>query len=233
MASVEEECLNAFNCANGGKYKVLKLLPKLRNPESVRDNSHLGWKGCTLVHRAARRDWDDVCKLLVEQYNCDPTTESDRLVSPLHTACDYGSVASIKYLLSLPSVLRRINDKSVDGNTPLHCACLNDNLATTEILLNTNSVNITEKNNEGLTPIEMLHRYSYNQFAQFVKIIDWSTQFMVKSSFNVFLVGNTAAGKSTLAAAMLELTRDAPTQHGRISNVKELTAGVIPTQCEG
>ena len=62
--------------------------------------------------------------------------------------------------------------------------------------------------------------------------IDWSTQLPVKSFFSVFLVGNSGAGKSTLAATMLELTRY-PTQHGRVSNVEGLTAGIVPTQCPG
>ena len=167
MTSVEKECLDAFG--RGGKEIALKLLPRLRSPESIR-SSRNGWKGCTLVHYAACHDWDDVCKLLVEQYNCDPTTVSNHVVSPLHTACVYGSVASIKYLLSLPSVLRNVNDKSACGNTPLHYACLYQRLTVIEILLNTSSVNVIEKNNEGLTPIEMLHNYSYNEMVILVML---------------------------------------------------------------
>ena len=230
MARVKKECLDAFCCGN--KEEVLKLLPKLRSPESIRDSGE-GWEGCTLLHHAVYHGWEDVCELLVEQYNCDPTIVSDSGNSPLHIASACGKKASVKYLLSLPSVLRRIKDKDNEGDTPLHLACLYGEFAVIEILLETNSVNITEENNLGLTPVEMLRHYSYNMFIQLADKIDWNTQLLVKSFFNVVLVGNSAAGKSTLAAVMLELTRAPPTQHGRISNVKELTAGMVPTQCKG
>ena len=228
MAEVEEECLHEFVFER--KEKVLKLLPKLRSPDTIRNRSLVD---ATLVHHAASNDWQDVCKLLVEEYNCQPTSVSDSLSSPLHYAYSYGNEATVKYLLSLPSVLRTINDKNKWGNTPLHNACGNGHFAVIEILLESNSVNITEENDEGLTPIDMLRNYCYDKLARLANKIDWRTQLLVKSFFNVFLMGNSAAGKSTLAAVMLELTRDAPTQHGRISNVEKLTAGVVPTQCKG
>ena len=139
----------------------------------------------------------------------------------------------MKYLVTLP--LRRINDKDTrDCRTPLHCACWYCSTSSViEILLETNAVNISEVDNYGLTPLELLPNYTYGEFNRFANKIDWSTQLPVKSFLSVFLVGNSEAGKSTLAAAMLELTKDAPTQHSRISNVKELTAGIVSTQCRG
>ena len=230
MFGVRKECLDAFYYRD--KEKALKLLPQLRNPETIRD-SREGCQGFTLVHHAAYNGWADVCKLLVDEHKCDPTTVDDDGWSPLHAACAFGTKAAVKYLLSLPSVLRRINDKNDNGETPLHFACRGGDFATIEIFLETNSVNFTEENNEGLTPIEMLRNYRNLMFIRLANKINWSTQLLVKSFFNVFLVGNSAAGKSTLAAVLLELTRATPTQHGRISNVKELTAGVVPTQCDG
>ena len=229
MSGVERECLDAFMVRN--KARVLMLLPNLSSPQTVRDSLYL--EGATLVYHAARNGWDDVCKLLVDDYNCSPTTVNDYGSSPLHEACLCGREATVKYLLTLPSVLRRINDKTNDGNTALHLACGYGNIAVIETLLETNSVNITEENNDGLTPIELLRQYRYSTFARLASKIDWKTPLLVKSYFNVFLLGNSAAGKSTLAEVLLELTRATPTQHGRVSNVKELTAGVVPTQCEG
>ena len=230
MFGVRKECLDAFYYRD--KEKALKLLPQLRNPETIRD-SREGCQGFTLVHHAAYNGWADVCKLLVDEHKCDPTTVDDDGWSPLHDAIAFGRQATVKYLISLPSVLRGINNKNNNGDTPLHLACRYGNFATIEILLETNSVNITEENNKGLTPIEMLRSYSYRMFTRLADKINWTTQLLVKSFFNVFLVGNSAAGKSTLAAVLLELTRTIPTQHGQISNVKELTAGVVPTQCDG
>ena len=208
------------------------LLPKLRSPESTR-NSYCRWEGSTLLHFAVRRGWEDVCKLLVEKYNCRPTTVNDDDQSPLHVACLLGNEAIVKYLLTIPSVLRRINDKDNRGQTPLLLACLRREFAIAVILIETNLVNITEENTFGRTPFEILCKDGYNALSRVANKIDWSTQLKVGSFFNVFLVGNTAAGKSTLAATLLELTRYVPTQHGRISNVEELTTGIVSTQCEG
>ena len=216
----------------------MKLLPKLSNPETFRVSCKI-WEGLslklsdwTLLHHAAWHGWEDVCKLLVEKYNCDPTTVDDYGLSPLHVACDSGCETSVKYLLTLPSVLRRINDKdTLHGCTPLHYACLRSHKSVIEILLETNAVKITEVDENGRTPVEIcVHKYDIINL--FAPKFDWSTQLRVKSFFSVFLVGNSGVGKSTLAAAMLELSQTIPTQHGLISNVEQLTAGIVPTQCQ-
>ena len=130
--------------------------------------------------------------------------------------------------------MRRINDKeNFNGYTPLHWACLRSRSSVIEILLETNAVKITEEDENGRTPVELFGMNKYDNINLLAPKIDWSTQLPIESFFSVFLVGNSGAGKSTLAAAMRELTRDAPTQHGWISNVQELTAGIIPTQCQG
>ena len=231
MSDVELDCLDAFH--SGEKAQVLQLLPKLRRPETIRESRRGSWDGCTLVHYATIHGWEDVCKLLVEKYNCKPTTVDDSGMSPLHVACLLGKEASLKYLLSLPSVLRRIDDKDSLGRTPLHWACYCHNFALVEILLGTSSVNITKEDKSGCTPFKILSKYGYSGLNRVGNKVDWSTQLQGKSFFNVFLVGNSGAGKSTLKAAMLELTRYAPTQHGRIAFDEELTAGVVPTQCKG
>ena len=238
---MEEECLDAFE--SGKKEQALKLLPKLSNPETVRVSCTYMLLFCTgmckmkisdwtLLHQAAWYGWEDVCKLLVEKYNCDPTAVDDHGTRPLHVACRSGSETSVKYLITLPSVLRRINDNDTNGRTPLHWACLGSHHSVIEILLETNAVKMTEEDEDGRTTLKVMSNYTYGVLNKFTNKIDWSTQLPVKSFFSVFLVGNSGAGKSTLAAAMLELTMS-PTQHGRISNVKELTAGIVPTQCQG
>ena len=229
---MEEECLDAFQF--GKKEEALKLLPKLSNPRTVRDSRSF-FSGFTLVHHAAWNGWGDVCKLLVEEYNCEPTALDDHWRSPLHIACWRGSEKSVNYLVTLPSVLRRINDNDATRHyTPLHWACeWNHDDSVIKILLETNAVNINEVDKAGRTPLEVLSNYTYGLLNRVASKIDWSTQLPVESFFSVFLVGNSGAGKSTLAAAMLELSHYAPTQHGQISNVEELTAGIVPTQCRG
>ena len=231
---MEKECLDAF--LYGSREVALKLLPKLSNPETVIDSCNSGIK---LIHLAALRGWGDVCKLLVEEYNCEPTAVDDEGRNPLHVACRYGIEESVKYLVTLPSVLRRINDKDpLNGYTPLHFACMwgvvNGSGSVIEILIETDAVNITQEDKYGYTPMEILSKHPYDVLTKVSNIIDWSTQLPCSQVlFSVFLIGNSGAGKTTLAAAMLELTRYAPTQHGQVSNVEELTAGIVPTQSRG
>ena len=226
---MEKECLDAFHF--GEKEKALKLLPKLSNPQTVIDSRRDGW---TLMHLTACHGWEDVCKLLVEKYNCEPAAVDYYGRSPLHVACGSGCEASLKYLVNLPSVFRGINDKdTTHGLTPLHWACLRSHSSVIDLLLETNAVKINEEDKKGRTPIELFGMHKYDNIKVFAPKIDWSTQLPVKSFFSVFLVGNSGAGKSTLAAAMQELTTRCPTQHGRISNVEKLTAGIVPTQCRG
>ena len=230
---VEKECLDVFG--SGSKEEALKLLPKLSNPKTVID-SRDDWKGWRLIHHAAYRGWGGVCKLLVEQYDCEPTAVDDEGRSPLHIACSVGRAKSVEYLITLPSVLNRINDKdsTTNGFTPLHWTCVGGACnSVIEILLSSNCVSILKVDRFERTPLEVLSNYTYDVLHIFANITDWSTQLPVKSFFNVFLVGNSGAGKSTLAAAMLELTGYDATQHGQISSVEEITEGIVPMQCQG
>ena len=47
--------------------------------------------------------------------------QDDSGYTPLHTACRYGQLDIMKFLVSLPSVNVNIKDK--DGYSPLHTAC--------------------------------------------------------------------------------------------------------------
>ena len=210
----------------------MKLLPKLHSPETVVD-SCVPWKGYTLLHHAADNGWEDVCKLLVEKCKCDPTSVDHYGQSPLHIACWLGSAASVKYLLSLPSVLREIDAKDKFGRTPLNFACMCKRFAAIESLLETNSVNLTEMDKFGYTPFEILLNEGYSALSRVANQIGLNTQLPVKSFFKVFLVGVFGAGKSTLAAAMVELTKDASTQYGQILNAKEFPTGIVPRKCCG
>ena len=201
MADVKEKCLLAFK--NGDKEKVIKLLPKIQQPQNTTFFS-FGCNNCTLVHLATRWGWDDVCQLLVETYHCDPTAKGEWQRSPLHWACNFGHVRMVNYLLRLPNVTKTINDKDMLGYTPLYLACTRARLEVIEALLRVPSI-----------------------------AIEWKTEYFIGPYFNIFMTGNSGAGKSTLAALLVELTQYSPSRHGKVSGVKTLTAGVCHMQCDG
>ena len=149
------------------------LLRKLSNPGAVRNYDFMSCRGLwflcrewTLLHHAAMHEWGDVCKLLVEKYNCEQTTVDDDGMSRLHIACLCGSENSwsVKYLITLLSVLRQNNDKDTQGGcTPLHYACewgmILGSCSVIEILLENNAANITEVDKAGCTPLELLCKH--------------------------------------------------------------------------
>ena len=88
-----QELLSAFDYP-GYKWKVLSLLPVLRNPAGIRDSTN--W---TLLHYAARRGWIDVCRLLVEQYQVDPHVRNSGGGTALHWASIYKHLDTVQYLV--------------------------------------------------------------------------------------------------------------------------------------
>ena len=214
------------------KEAVLKLLPELCQPQSVRDEDNI--LKPTLVHLAVRKGWNDVCRVLVERYSCDPSTTDDFNQSPLHWACHSGRLSVVRFLMSLETVQRSINAQDGFGNTPLHVACDRTHLSVIEALLLEPSTIITLKNNSGRTPIECLTKFSYAILSLFAsKGMDWKTELSVRPYFSVFMLGNSGAGKSSLTAVLAELTRRKPSQHGKVSGIKSFTAGISPTRCSG
>ena len=229
MADLREQCVHAFR--HGDKEIAQQLLPKLSQPYMIVDYD--SWD-MSLIHHAAKHGWDDICQILVEEYDCDPLVFDREGAYPLHWACAVGSVPTVEYLLLLDDVLMRVNDKDVNGDTPLHSACAFARLPVIEFLLSQPDVSITETDNHGRTPIERLTKFNYAVLAEFSKRgMDGDTDIFVQPYFNVFMAGNTEAGKSTLTATMEELAQEIPSQHGHVSGIKSHTAGVSPTQCTG
>ena len=97
---------------------VLSLLPQVHQPHLIRDkNSTI--PGYTLLHRAARCGWPDVCRTMVEDYDCNPLDTDKYGGSVLRTACFYSHPSVVRYLLTLRSVSATVSDRNCDGRTPM------------------------------------------------------------------------------------------------------------------
>ena len=107
--------------AHRDKEQALQLLSSVNQPNTIRSTDDFGDlpSGSTLLHYAARRGWSDVCRTLVEQYQCRVDETDDAGSNALHTACVFGEVAVVKYLLTLRSVLANIAARDRHGRTPL------------------------------------------------------------------------------------------------------------------
>ena len=220
MGNVTERCLRAFE---DGQEDVLKLLPKVDQPQTVKDDGNQ-----TLVHFAAWHGWHSVCRTLVEDYHLNPAEKDDHGLTPLHLACRRGHAQVVKYLLAFPTVLLTVNDEDHIGDSALDRTCAYGHLPVVEILVQEPFVKMPTKN---------LPSAKFSVLSLLSSRIEWSTQFTMRPYFTVFMAGNSAAGKTTLATAIVNLdpiSSSSSSRHcGLVSGVKTLTAGICPTQCSG
>ena len=215
MADLREQCLHAFE--SGCKENALRLLSEVEQPEPK------------LVHYAAWNGWQDVCRQLVEDYELSPSAEAaifGIIRRPLHWACECGRVEVVKYLLTLPPVMLTVNEHDGgDGRSALEWACRGEHLSVIKVLINEPVVHMPNRlPSNNFTVLSLLSRR-----------MSGSTEFPITPYFPVFMAGNTAAGKTTLTKALLQLTQYSPFRHGgnMVTSVNTLTAGIFPSQCSG
>ena len=218
MADVRDQCLDAF--VSGQEEEARQLLPTVQHPQSLTSSDNT-----TLLHLAALYGWHDMCHLLVDHYKLCPTDKDVTGWSPLHWACRHGSATVVSYLLSLPTVLPTINDKTVGGGSALDLACIREYLPVIKLLLRQASI---------IMPTNILWSSKFDVLSLLSDRMEWSTEFDIEPYSRVFMAGNSGAGKTTLTTAILSLDPRSNVSHdGQVSGVKTLTAGICPTQCSG
>ena len=100
------------------KHEVLRLLPQVHQAHLIVDDDPHVFPPCrTLLHHAARCGWLDICRTLVEDYDCNPLGCNDEGWSVLHIACWNGFPPVVKYLVTLKSVSATVSDRNRYGHT--------------------------------------------------------------------------------------------------------------------
>ena len=123
MAEMETKtitCTLLDACREGNVVEVQRLLPKVRNPADVRDES---CRNKTLLHYSCYHGWLGVTKKLVEQYSCDPESKEKGGDTPLDVACRGGHVDIVRYLVSERGCNATRNNFNSRGDSSLHVAC--------------------------------------------------------------------------------------------------------------
>ena len=108
--------MQAFKHKN--KTEVLNLLPHVHQPHLIRDKDSFS-HGYTVLHHATRCGWPDVCRILVEDYNCNTLATAANGRDVLHIACEAGHPSVVKYLLTLKSVSTTVSDRDRFGYTAM------------------------------------------------------------------------------------------------------------------
>ena len=208
----------------------------------------------------------DIVKFLVEECHCDPRVKDKYGNTPLHYACDGGSIDIVRFLIvdhhCDPACRGRW------GRTPLYYACVSGKLDIVRFLVEQCHCDpFRGKDEDGDTPFHLVaaerehdallfllshipplklvnsiikrylywHRTSTKLLQVFVKC---RTEYPLESAFKIFVLGNHAAGKSTLVKVIEnEITSFFGSLAGQLRKVSEsavvsLTAGIIPVSIE-
>ena len=126
-----------------------------KNPSNVR-----GW---TPLHLAAHNGKMEICKLLIgELDNKNPSNDRGR--TPLHLAANDGHMEVCKLLIG---VLENKNPSDLRGWTPLHDAAENGHMEVCKLIVSSNIENKNPVSNDGLTPHQLMSKFSKDLFLNF------------------------------------------------------------------
>ena len=221
-----------------------------------------GKKSRTLLHYACESGKLDFVKFLVEECHCDARVKDEDGNTPLHCACEGGSIDIVRFL-----IVDCQCDPACCGwedRTPLHYACESGKLDIVKFLVEECHCDpFTGKDEFDHTPLHLAARrrddiilflLSHIPPLKLVKSVikcanrhsdkllqafrKCRTKYPLESAFKIFVLGNHAAGKSTLVKVIEnEITSFFGPFGGQLRTVSEsavapLTAGIIPVSIE-
>ena len=221
---IDQQCWDAFN--SGVEDEVIQLLDQVHNPSRITDSYN--W---TLVHLAASRGLINVLKRLIEEYHCDPNCETKQGSIPLHLACYNGHLDTVKYLTKECQCDPMHRNKK--HCTPLDYTSRFRHISVVEYLLSTGKV-YPVRTSEIESVRSSSRTYNTELNKQIISMGGISTSSFLNLYTNIFILGNSGVGKSTLAQVIIERCRDSPI-FGRFRNikgVKRYTAGIISHKLE-
>ena len=224
-----------YSCRFGHVHIVRTLVNHKANVNARTDS------GDTPLHVAALYGTLEVVIALIHEFNCDIHVKGHMGRSLLHSACSGsrsdGAVAEYVGRYLSPLLV------DVNGNTPLHTACLNySSKPLLKILLKYNPP-LLVRNKDGKTPLDVA-TYKYKDlFDQYMienkdKIYaDYSDiQTLAKKKYSsaepitrIFVIGNPGAGKSSLVETLKREGFFKSFRRVSKSSVPLHTAGIVPS----
>ena len=137
---LESECLEAFK--QGNKRDAERLLPQIRQPDTVRTGGSVIVNGITIIinsrssllHLAAAHGWMDVVIDLITKYKCDANCKNYLERTPLHYASEAGHLEVVRYFINEQHCDPMTKDRW--DQTLLHYACEYGHLNIAQYLIN-------------------------------------------------------------------------------------------------
>ena len=182
---------------HAAKYGHLKVVEYLASEYGCdKDNG-----GCTPLHLAAKYGHLKVVEYLASEYGCDKDNGG---CTPLHLAAREGHLNVVEYLVSVGDDVMTTNRY---GYTPLHHACQynvdNRNIPVIKYLLSIPVV-LNSFTNGSNHKFSLFHARG-DAVAMYDKFERIHISHPVGSFVNIFLLGDTGAGKTTLSCSQGEI----------------------------
>ena len=206
-----------------GYTDVTKELTSIYNCDPTRKDS----VGYTALHMATAGGHLAIVQYLISNCGCAVSDRDNRGCTPLHIAARYGHLATVQYIVQCSGTDVTIATDE-DGATPLHDACQNNNdnsntpvikyLLSIPVVLNFFSNK--DSNSTLFDDVEtatIFNKYENIQISH-----------PVGSFVNIFLLGDTGAGKTSLCQVLKERSELHIKDSELVQGVKTHTAGIVP-----
>ena len=212
------------HAAEWGCTDVTKELTSIYNCDPTRKDCD----GYTALHTAAWRGHLTTVQHLISNCGCAVSDRDNIGRTPLHCAALEGHLAIVQYIVHCSGTDVPIATDE-DGATPLHHACQyninNSNIPVIKYLLSIPDVlNFFNSKDSNSTLI------LYNETAAiFNKYENIQISHPVGSFVNIFLLGDTGAGKTSLCQVLKERSELHIKDGELVQGVKTHTAGIVPS----
>ena len=210
----------------GGQMDIVKFLVE----ECHCDTGVQNYKHYTPLLYASQENGNvDIVRFLVVDQHCDPTGRERWGRTPLHWACRSGKLDIVRFLVD-ECHCDPFRVKDTDGDTPLHLATHFKEPDVVTFLLSR------------IPPFKLVNsvmEWKYCRHRHLLQIfMRCRTEYPLEAAFKIFVLGNHAAGKSTLVKVIEnEITSLFGSFAGQWRNISKddiepLTAGIVPVSVE-